>query len=628
MRHRCNRIRSITCGVMLLVTGNLSRGNGSARLAVPDSAEVARGRSQVQQTFREDYAKRSPADRDGLAGKLLEAAGDGAEVPATRYALLQEAREIASSCGDVDLALRAADKLAAVFDVNPDSARVEALSNLSRHANRPSTAAMVVGRAMDLMDAAAESDDWDVINRLAAVAGASAGPSRAPGLAGRVDSRLRELRAGKAQYDRLRPALQTLKTNPNDPAANLELGQYYYLQKDRWDEGLALLAKGSDKALRKLAAEDRGVPDDAAAQVARGDAWFAAAATQPGSFKAIAQKRAVYWYGLARAGTLGLKKVQAEERIASCEKDLKSYSAQHPVLRAIDPARAEALRWAIETADTTPLTAGKIIEQKVWSASPTPYRITGTIQLSPALTIEPGAEVRGGTIDTGTTGHIIARGLPDRPIIFRQVKFHEDLNGTLTAENCVFDRCEFNKGGVWFAYNSSKWQFTNCLIYACKFGALDGVNYGFQIENCALASMDLPEIAHRRDKTNVFDHMEHLRKDWNRIQSCDFVDCLVPPTVFWCSESSNFEGCRFIPGEAFESSTPLKAVAYVADTVGESPQLVWAQAPAKKAGVEMINPGKPFPTITLTPELSVPEVFVGKRIEVLTPHARSAGLRP
>ena len=596
------------------------------KLAVPAAAELARGRSQVQQTFRDDYAKHGTADREALAGKLIEAAGGGADDAATRYVLLQEAREIACQCGDVDMALRAADRIAAAFEVTRGAARADALSELSKHVSRPSAAALVAGRAMELMDAAAIDDEWDLINRAAAVAESCAAKSRAPGLPAKVDARLRELRSARTQYDRLRPAFTALKSDPDAPSPNLEVGEYYCLQEDRWDKGLGMLAKGSDETLKKLVGEDQNVADDASAQVARGDAWYAAASSLRGPAKAVAQHQAVHWYTLARSGALGLKKVQAEERIAACEKDLKSYAAQHPLLREIDPARAEALRWAIETADTTAVTAGKIESPKVWSASPTPYRITGTIKLFMPLTVEAGAEVRGGVIEAYGQGSTIARGLPERPIIFRQVKFYEDLNCSLTAENCVFDHCEFHKGGNWYAYNSSKWHFTNCLLYACKFGALDGVNYGFQIENCALVSMDFPEIAHRRDKTQAFDHMEHLRKDWNKLQSCDFVDCLVPPTVFWCSETSNFEGCRFMPGEAFESSTPLKAVAYVTDTVGDAPQMAWAQTPAKHAGVEVVNPGKPFPAFTPSPQLCVPEVFFGKRIEVLMPHVRGAAL--
>lgn len=619
------RVLGAACVLTVLsLAPRVAGDSASEKLPIPDAAARAQAHQKVQQTFRNEFAKTSTADREALGHKLLEAAGDDSEDAATRYDLIEQAREVAGLCGDVDLALSAARKLSAVFDVGPNAAQAQALSDLSRHVSKPSTAALIAGRAMELIDGAALEDDWETVKRVTPIAQSSAGISRAPGLASRVDARMRELRSAQAQFDRLRPAFQALKADPDAPAANLEVGEYDCLQKGRWDEGLAMLAKGSDETLKKLAAQDQDVPDDASAQVARGDAWFDATRTRPGPARAIADARAVHWYDLARAGALGLKKVQAEERIAKCQRDLKAYSAQNPVPSEIDPARAEALRWAIETANATPLTPGRITDPVVWSASPNPYRLTGTIHLKSTLTLEPGTEVRGGVIEGEPGGHVIARGLPDRPIIFRQVRFNEDLNCTLTCENCVLDRYEFEKGGVWWAYTSSKWQFTNSLLYGCRFRALKGVDYGFQIEHCALVSMDFPEIAHSRRKNEKFDHMKHLRQDWNRIQSCQFVDCVVPPTVFWCAESSNFDGCRFVPGEAFESDDPLHVVAHVTDTVGESPQLAWAQAPARRAHVDIVGPGKPFPTITLTPQLSVPEVFFANKIAVLMPHVRGS----
>ena len=75
-------------------------------------------------------------------------------------------------------------------------------------------------------------------------------------------------------YRRLQGAMDRLKANANDPAANLELGRYYALLKHRWDKALPLLARGGDAVLQALARQDLANPDKAAGQVALADAWW------------------------------------------------------------------------------------------------------------------------------------------------------------------------------------------------------------------------------------------------------------------------------------------------------------------------------------------------------------------
>ena len=46
---------------------------------------------------------------------------------------------------------------------------------------------------------------------------------------------------------------EKLKTNPDDPQANLALGRYRCFAKGDWEAGLPLLAKSGDAALASLA---------------------------------------------------------------------------------------------------------------------------------------------------------------------------------------------------------------------------------------------------------------------------------------------------------------------------------------------------------------------------------------
>jgi hypothetical protein len=89
--------------------------------------------------------------------------------------------------------------------------------------------------------------------------------------------------------------------------------------------------------------------------------------------------------------------------------------------------------------------------------------------------------------------------------------------------------------------------------------------------------------------------MRVLRSDWNRIESCTFFGCTVPPTVFWCATGSNFLVTKFIPGKPFESQEATEILAYVAETEGPPPQKVFEQNPAPEAPLTVKNAEKPFP---------------------------------
>ena len=173
---------------------------------------------------------------------------------------------------------------------------------------------------------------------------------------------------------------------------------------------------------------------------------------------------------------------------------------------------------------------------------------------------------------------------------------------------CAFDQCRFEKRGGWYAYYSTKWGCDSCLFYKCSFASLKGKDYGINLQHCAFVSMNFPELEHERPKDEdkkVFDHMKCLRSKWNTIKYCQFVDCDVAPTVGWSAVDSNFMGCRFPSGEAFESKKSLDVVDYVADTVGLLPHKIWRAYPAPLAPLKVSYAETPFETVSF-PALSRP----------------------
>lgn len=454
----------------------------------------------------------------------------------------------------------------------------------------------------------------------------SAGPAPASRPAGAA--------AGAAD-DAIAAARQALKANPSDPAANLAVGRFLCFEKGDWGAGLPMLAKGSDAGLREMAAKDLGVADVAIARTVLGHDWWDYATGQSGEARVRCRERAAYWYRVSLAGAAAEmpagERVELRKRVAEADSEAAAFYAKAGRPRPFDPAAIALDRKLLEADETGPLEAVKLSQNKAFAAANKPWLLKGTISVEGdkpvKLTFPAGFEVRGGTIDLGQRGQAIIKGTAEKPAVFRDVTFFQDLGASLSAENAVFDHCKFNKGGAWFSYHSSKWQFADCVLFGCAFGRLTGVDYGFQIRHCALVSMDLPEVAHEHKPG--FDHMAQLRGEWNKIESCDFVDCTVPPTVAWCGEGCNFRRCRFVAGEAFESPKDLDWSAYVTDPVGPGPEAAWAEHPAPHGKVKHVQPDRPFETTHFASGTSVsplPEVrFENGVARLLVPHLGKAG---
>lgn len=230
-----------------------------------------------------------------------------------------------------------------------------------------------------------------------------------------------------------------------------------------------------------------------------------------------------------------------------------------------------------------------------------PFEIKG--KLGPAeglkkytIQIGAGADVHGGSILIQNGGHAVIAGTPDHPAVLRDLTFEQALGGNFIATCAIFENCKFRKVGGWYAYHSSKWTFEQCAIHGpAGFSNLKGVDYGFKFNDCTFQGLTFPEIGGRAPKDKPLDHMLFLRADWNKITRCRFDDCVVPPTVFWCSEFSDFTRCHFIPGVAFESDAETQVKAYVEGTVGDPPEKVFASNPAKRAGIRVVFAPQPFP---------------------------------
>src|SRR5207248_2819306 len=109
-----------------------------------------------------------------------------------------------------------------------------------------------------------------------AVESSSAQAKRGKDLAaiGSADAKTKEVAARKARFEKVRKSKELLAAMPDDPAANLAVGQYTCLVKNDWDAGLPMLVKGPDGPLKALALKDAGNPASADERARVGDGWW------------------------------------------------------------------------------------------------------------------------------------------------------------------------------------------------------------------------------------------------------------------------------------------------------------------------------------------------------------------
>ncbi len=111
-------------------------------------------------------------------------------------------------------------------------------------------------------------------------------------------------------------AIETLRTQPDNPLANQRLGEWYWCDKHQPEKGFPLLVKGANRDLRGAAGLELAAPSAAADQFALANAWWDLAQNwEEGAEKAEMLRRAALWYGRARPELPAASKTIADRHL-------------------------------------------------------------------------------------------------------------------------------------------------------------------------------------------------------------------------------------------------------------------------------------------------------------------------
>ena len=295
----------------------------TAKLPIPELAAQQKAQTEVKTVF--EYAKATGrADRLRLVGQMIDEALQTNDDRTVQFVMLRVSRDLAIKAGDVQTAFRAIDELDERFAIEAVAMRVQTVTQVLRGDLSVLERKGVVLYGLGLVDELLRSDQFQLGGRLTTQMDRAADALRDRTLIAAVDSRRKRGRALFQQYQRIEPALLILRTTPDDPQANLRVGTYRCFVQGDWQQGLTILARGSDEGLQQVANSEIARPSTATQQAALGDAWLAVAEKNEDAAVAHEMKvRAATWYRSALAGLRGFGRRKVEQQFKSLA-DLKS----------------------------------------------------------------------------------------------------------------------------------------------------------------------------------------------------------------------------------------------------------------------------------------------------------------
>jgi len=269
------------------------------KMPVPPEAEQAKSRKLVAEIYGPELDKaKTPGERTALAKKLIASAAETSNDAPAQWVLMTTARDLAEKAGDPQTAFEAIEALGARFAVDVLEEKAGLVERVAKGARAATERAAAAERILALADEAAGADNDELAGRLLKSAQQMAAKWRDDGLRERALALARQLQHARQVRADSAKAREILRTNPDDPEANLVLGKYLALVKQDWDAGLPRLASGSDAALKALAQQELAGPDSLDAKVALANAWWDLGEKLKEGMDRPVRLRAGYWYGI------------------------------------------------------------------------------------------------------------------------------------------------------------------------------------------------------------------------------------------------------------------------------------------------------------------------------------------
>lgn len=292
---------------------------------VPERADQAKAFKTIQTIYKDDYAKRGDEAEEALAAKLRQQSEKLRGSPVERYVALREAARLAKEAGKVALMTDCVGEIVAGYEVDGLGLRLELLGEIERKVSRGEETADLAEAYLEVARDALQADEFKAAGTAVRAGSKYARRTNDKDLEDRAETLEDRIKHIEAAYEKAAHARTVLETLPDDPVANLTLGDYHCLVKNDWETGLPYLAKGGDPGLSDLAKRELALPrrPDAATILVLADGYYDRAQSVPDeNARAGILRHAGHWYGKALSQVDGLEQVRVNQRIAEIEKFL------------------------------------------------------------------------------------------------------------------------------------------------------------------------------------------------------------------------------------------------------------------------------------------------------------------
>ncbi len=327
---RCFAIATMTAGLacvaFIFAPHAHGAGEDGTKHPVPKAAELERAGREVDAVF--DFkSARTEAEKLKLAGEIMQVAVDSGKNPPAQYVMFQRTMEIATGLGNRALAERVVGEMDERFDVDVLTMRADNLQQMLKAPISVNEKRFLLRSCVEFVDAATAADRYELAAQLADDFNAIARRARDAELIKALGERRRDALIRVREFKQVETALEALKSDPTDQAANLTAGKYYCLTKNNWAHGLPMLALSGDAPLAELAARDLKGAATWQDQSALADAWWDVGEESRGADRDAFRARGGYWYSRALAsGVTGLNRIRVEKRYEEVAKLVEAMS--------------------------------------------------------------------------------------------------------------------------------------------------------------------------------------------------------------------------------------------------------------------------------------------------------------
>jgi hypothetical protein len=272
------------------------------RSPVPDAEAMEAANKLVDQKYQRKLASaKSFADRSAIGYEMLRAAEEATDDVAFRYVLLNRAISMCVEGRSTYFMVDAVRELRAHFDADTLALEVDAIRQLSKFVKEGDENKMtwLIHHAVSL---AIDADQYDLATDICTLALTEFKRFKTPVFKSSMKELANEVSRLKDEFDSLTTQIEAAKQDEANAEAALAVGKFRCFQQKNWSKGLALLARGSDAALAKVATcelEQLDPDADATMQIDRyrmiAEGWYDYSQTVTDFAQEESQKRSLSW---------------------------------------------------------------------------------------------------------------------------------------------------------------------------------------------------------------------------------------------------------------------------------------------------------------------------------------------